>query len=110
MLGEHWETAVEAARRAWAVLDGAEGVVNVNAPDLPAAALKGLRPALLASFGVVQTTVLESGGGLIRLAVSDAEAEHEEGTDAALLADGWATVTVVAPFCDGHPVSVGATG
>lgn len=101
---QHWDAAIEAARRAFPLLDdGAIGVVNVNAPDVPADDLRGLRPARLAKFGVVQTTVLETGSGLIRLAIMDEEAEHEEGTDAALLAAGWATVTLVDPFCESMP-------
>jgi len=58
---------------------------------------------------VVQTTVLETGAGLIRLTVTDEDAEQEEGTDAALLAAGWATVTLVDPFCERVPRAVAAT-
>jgi 5'-nucleotidase len=106
---KHWDGAVEAARRAFPLLDDqARAIVNVNAPDVPAEQIRGPRAARLATFGVVQTTVLETGSGLIRLAVKDEDAENEEGTDAALLAAGWATVTLVDPFCESLPGAVGA--
>jgi 5'-nucleotidase len=96
-----WETAVEAARRLMPALADAppRTVLNLNAPDVPVGELRGLREASLASFGAVQTNVTEHGQGFVRLEVVDINAEREEGTDAAYLADGWATITVLEPIC-----------
>jgi len=38
--------------------------------------------------------------GFVRLEVVDPDAELEAGTDAALLADGWATLTALEPICE----------
>ncbi len=96
-----WETAVEAARHVVPTMADAppRTVLNLNAPDVPPGELRGLREATLASFGAVQTNVTEHGQGFVRLEVVDVNAELEEGTDAAYLADGWATVTALEPIC-----------
>jgi 5'-nucleotidase len=97
-----WDTAVAAARPLLPKLleAPARTVLNLNAPDVPVDALRGLRAAKLASFGAVQTNVTEHGQGFIRVEMADVNAELEEGTDAAFLADGWATVTTLEPICE----------
>ena len=42
----------------------------------------------------------EAGEGFVKIAVADVEAELEEGTDAAFLAAGYASVTPLAPICE----------
>jgi 5'-nucleotidase len=98
----HWDTAATVAARVLpALLDAAPGtVVNLNAPDVSPDRLRGLRHARLASFGAVQTNIAEVGHAFVRLEVVDADAELEEGSDAALLADGWATLTALEPICE----------
>lgn len=74
-------------------------ILNVNVPDLPFGQLRGLRSARLGAFGQVQMAVAEHGAGFVRTALEEA-ADHrpEPGTDMALLLEGWATVTPLAPL------------
>jgi len=104
----HWETAAEVAADLlpWVVQAPPRTVVNVNAPDLPASAVRGRRLAPLASFGAVQTQVAEAGRGFVRIQVTGTDAEQEPGTDAALLAAGWVTVTMIRPICEADDESV----
>lgn len=93
----HWATGADAAI---GVLDELmrhpKGtVVNLNAPNTESH--RGLREATLAPFGIVQTTLSEQGEHHIRLAVEDLPNTPVPGSDAALLADGWATVTAIEP-------------
>jgi len=75
------------------LLDSA--VLNVNVPDIGLESLKGLRAASLASFGAVEGRVGERGEGFVIMTLEPVDAAPEPGTDAALLSDGWATVTLV---------------
>lgn len=97
-----WDTAAAVAARVLpALIDAPPGtVVNLNAPDVALEQLRGLRRAKLASFGAVQTNIAEVGKGFVRLEIVDVHAEAEAGTDAALLAEGWATLTALAPICE----------
>jgi 5'-nucleotidase len=99
---EHWGTAAQVAGEVLrALLAAAQPLVlNVNVPDLPPAALRGLRRARLASFGAVQMTIADVGRGYVQLGVAAASgAEREPGTDATLIAAGFATVTALHPIC-----------
>lgn len=97
-----WDTAVAAARRVLpALLEApAPTVVNLNTPDVAPESLRGIQRARLASFGAVQTNISEVGQGYVRLEMVDVDAELEAGTDAAYLADGWATVTPLQAICE----------
>jgi 5'-nucleotidase len=81
-------------------------VLNVNVPDVELDGLRGLRPATLASFGVVQTNVTEVGRGYVKLTYTDIDADLEPETDAAFLADGYATVTPLVAVCEGEGVDL----
>ncbi|MBF0815839.1 5'/3'-nucleotidase SurE [Microbacterium paludicola] len=70
-------------------------VVNLNVPN--AREHRGVREAPLAPFGIVQTTLSERGEKYIRLAVEDLPNVPEPGTDAALLAEGYVTLTGIEP-------------
>ncbi|BCB84163.1 5'/3'-nucleotidase SurE [Phytohabitans suffuscus] len=93
----HWASAAAiAADLLPAVEDLPEAtVLNLNVPDLPRDRIKGVRRARLASFGQVQMAVAEIGHGYVRTAIEESGARLEEGTDLALLADGYATWTAV---------------
>ncbi|MDQ7903136.1 5'/3'-nucleotidase SurE [Phytohabitans sp. ZYX-F-186] len=95
--GRHWETAAAiAADLLPTVKDLPEGtVLNLNVPDLPRDHVKGVRRARLARFGQVQMAVAETGRGYVRTALEESSARLEEGTDLALLAEGYATLTAV---------------
>lgn len=98
----HWETAREVATAAIrGLLDADEPVVlNVNIPNVPSEDLRGLEQGHLASFGAVQAVMTESGAGYVKLAYEGVDAELEPGTDAALLADGIASVTPLRSVCE----------
>jgi 5'-nucleotidase len=106
--GPHWETAAEAARRMlpWLIDAPAGTVLNVNAPNIPLSELRGFRRAGLANFGAVQTNVSETGEGYVKICLSDIEADYEPGTDAALLVDGYATVTPLRAVCEAAEVEL----
>lgn len=93
----HWETGADAAIGLLPfLLERPRGtVINLNAPNTPEH--RGLVEAGLAPFGIVQTTLKERDATHIRLAVEDLPNTPEPGSDAALLADGWVTVTGIDP-------------
>lgn len=99
----HWDTAAAAARGLlpWlAERAPARTALNVNAPDAAPAAVRGYRTASLATFGAVQANVEEAGRGYVRVQMAAVESADEPGTDAALLADGWVTLTLLQPICE----------
>lgn len=98
----HWETAAHVAAEVipWVMGSARAFVLNVNVPDVDVAALRGLRRARLTGFGTVETVVADRGEGWVQVTVTDVEPHHEPGTDAALLAEGYATVTALQPVCE----------
>ncbi|HKN37666.1 MAG TPA: 5'/3'-nucleotidase SurE [Acidimicrobiia bacterium] len=104
----HWETAAEIARRALPVLLGSEPgtVLNLNAPNVPVREVRGLERARLARFGAVQTNVSERGEGYVKVALAEIDAEYEPGTDAALIAAGYATITPLTAVCEAGAVKL----
>jgi 5'/3'-nucleotidase len=70
-------------------------VFNINAPDVVYAELKGVREARLARFGQVEIVVAERAMGYVRTSVVEEGRKPEPGTDLAVLADGFASVTVI---------------
>jgi 5'-nucleotidase len=91
----HWDTA---ARLATGLLKKVNGtppgtVLNLNVPDVALENVRGVRRAELARFGQVQVIVAQSGKGYVRMALREPDVSSETGTDLALLADGYATVT-----------------
>ncbi|MCW6008169.1 5'/3'-nucleotidase SurE [Micromonospora sp. CPCC 205371] len=93
----HWATAAQyAADLLKTLVDAPEGtVLNLNVPDAPPERVKGVRRARLSRFGQVQITVAEAGQGFVRTALEESGASLEPGTDLALLAEGYATVSAV---------------
>jgi hypothetical protein len=57
--------------------------------------------------GVSQTNQVEKGEGYVKISLSEVDAEHEPGTDAALFA-GYATVTPLRAVCEAWEVEVPA--
>lgn len=93
----HWKTAAGQARTLldWLVAAPSSTILNLNVPDRPAVA--GLREATLAGFGQAQMAVAEQGEGFVRMTVEQTGERLVPGTDLALLADGYATVTALRP-------------
>jgi 5'-nucleotidase len=99
---ENFEAAAAVARSIlpWAVDAPAPMTLNVNVPSVAADELRGTVPAVLAAFGAVHTNVTERGQGYVGITYADVDASREPGTDAALLAEGFATLTPLAPVCE----------
>lgn len=93
----HWRTAARLMSTLLPVLVRLPEptVLNLNVPDLPLDRLRGLRQATLGRFGQVQMTVVEKGSGFVRTSLEERDERHHPGTDMALLADGFATVTAL---------------
>lgn len=104
----HWDTAEAVTLRImqWLEFQQLDGrVLNVNIPDVPLDELRGLRPAPLATYGVVQsaglsftTSVQMSGASSIDCAPGTTC--YEPGTDDYLLRRNWATATMLRPLMD----------
>lgn len=93
----HWDAAAAVAVELLPFLfERPRGtVINVNVPNRPENL--GVVEAALAPFGIVQTTLTERHATHIRLAVEDLPNTPEPGSDAALLAEGWVTLTGLEP-------------
>ncbi len=81
-------------------------ILNLNVPDLAPDDVRGVREASLASFGAVQTNILESGKGYVVTGFSEVDTSSEPDSDAALLAAGWATLTALRPVCQAGDVDL----
>jgi len=90
-----WHAAAQVTRTVLPTLlaQPAGTVLNLNVPNLPAPA--EVREATLAPFGIVQTTLHRDGEHHVRLRVEDLPNEPVAGSDAALLANGYATLTSI---------------
>ena len=97
----HWGTAREVAVLAvrWILGRDEPLVVNINVPNRAPGMIRGFESARLASFGAVQAVMTESGAGYVKLDYRGVDAEFEPGTDAALLAEGFATYTALRSVC-----------
>jgi 5'-nucleotidase len=92
-----WDAAAKVTRRLLPTLLASPmgTVLNLNVPNVRTPA--ELKEAHLAPFGIVQTTMKQEDAQHITLAVEDLPNEPEPGSDAALLAEGFATVTSITP-------------
>jgi len=94
--GYHWVTAAQYAVPAldWvAAGDGAPRVLNVNVPNLPADEVRGVRDANLAPYGEFWVASSDIRSGDLRIEFQGPAHEFDPATDAALVVDGYATVT-----------------
>jgi 5'-nucleotidase len=98
----HWDTAAAVAQRviSWALHAEEPPLLNVDVPDVPLEALRGLRRATLAAHGSVSATITEKGKGYVKVAFEQPDADTDPATDAALLAAGYATCTPLRPVCE----------
>ena len=97
-----WPTATLVAAEVIRVLPDVAGgiVLNVNVPNLPPERLGGIRRAGLAAFGAVQLSVAAPDQGYLEVKMSGSPAELEPGSDSALLAAGFASVTPLHAVCE----------
>ncbi len=97
----HYDTAaiVAASVMGWLLSAPAGTVLNVNVPDLPIHQVRGVREAPLARFGSVEATTWAGGAGegtlRLRMGPSGEQGAFDSGTDSALLAAGFVTVTSI---------------
>jgi 5'-nucleotidase len=105
--GRHWDTAAVLVRRLLPGLLAAPAgtVLNLNVPDRPTAGVE-LRAAGLARFGQTQMAIAETGEGYVRTAVRENGEHPAPGSDLALLADGYATVTPIRPVTHATDITV----
>ena len=105
-LGEprHWQASHQLIRTGVRALAASPvgTTLNLNVPNLPAEEIRGLRQAPLAPFGTVQAQVAESGEGFVKLAYTEPVQAAPPGSDAALLALGYATLTALQPTAELH--------
>jgi len=112
---EHWETAAVLAAEAVAWLKGpvpgpegqAPTMLNINVPNVPLERVRGVRAAVLgrmAASGIGEKPA-QVANGHIRLDLGPPAAAPVEGSDNALLGDGWATVTVLTGVGDAGEAS-----
>lgn len=90
---EHWTAATAVVAGILPRLLGADPgtVFNLNVPNAPEPA--ELRWARLSTYGRVQTSVTELRDGVVSVRAVVQDGELEAGTDAALLAAGFSTIT-----------------
>ena len=91
----HWDTAAELVGTVLPMLTTLPPatVLNLNAPNRPAAEVKSLVWAELATFGAVQSRVDEVDEDVIELVTVYASEDPDPGSDADLLSEGRATIT-----------------
>lgn len=112
-----WDTAVAALDLVlpWFGSRSSPSAVNVNIPAVDPGSLVGLAAARLTRHGTVQAIVSETAAGWVRLTYGAVDGDHEPGSDAALLAAGYVTVTPLlsvseAPPSDLTGLSLATTG
>jgi len=105
---QHWETAAAVAQEVIGALDRiAPGLaLNVNVPNLPLADLRGIRYARLAGFGTVQIQITAPPQEHLELTMSAPPEPLEPGSDHAVLAAGYASVTAVQAICEVPAASI----
>lgn len=100
-----WHTAAEVAGSVLELLLDAppRTVLNVNVPARPSAEIEGIRWARLDSFGSVRSSLAETEDGRLQMAFVGTTHDPAPGSDRALLADGYATVTSVVGVAEAWP-------
>lgn len=93
----HWDTAAALVGDTLKLLADlpAGSVLNLNVPNVASDQVKPVQWAALADFGVVQSRVERLRDGFIDVTTVAVDTELEPGTDAALLAEGHATLTAL---------------
>jgi 5'-nucleotidase len=105
---EHWDAAAGAAAQVLpSLLDMPPGfLLNVNIPNVPAASLHGIRQATLAATGAVQLSIVAETQDYLQVTMAEAAERPRPGTDSALIAAGYVTVTPLRPICEATGVGL----
>ncbi len=103
-----WGTATGLACQAarWLAAAPPRTAVNLNVPNVGLSALRGVRHASLAPVGAMRSSIASHEPGRIRLQLRPNVDAVPEGTDTALVRDGWATVSLLTPPTALHDDSV----
>lgn len=104
-----WATAAAFAPAAleWAAgLDGPPRVVNVNAPDVPLDAVRGVRAGSLAPF--MERWTAQRHPGEVHLEFTGRDREPPAGSDLALVLDGYTSLTVLSGIAQGDATEAAA--
>ncbi|WP_432986285.1 5'/3'-nucleotidase SurE [Dactylosporangium sp. CA-233914] len=98
----HWATAGELAMDllSWLAEAPPATVLNLNVPNRPRPAVRGVRRAVPAPFGQVRMSVAEAARDYARITVVVREETPPPDTDLALLTAGYATLTALRPPAD----------
>ena len=98
---ETWGAVLDVLRPAlaWVREHEPAGALSVNVPHVePGGSVRGLRPATLAAAGVASGSAFEAGEGWVRLSAAtppEDDQPEDPGSDTVLLAQGWATATLL---------------
>jgi 5'-nucleotidase len=97
-----WSTGALVAAEVIRVLPDVTGgiVLNVNVPNLPPERLRGIRRARLAAVGAVHLSVAPPDEGYLEVGLAGPPGEPEPGSDSAVLAAGFASVTPLHAVCE----------
>ncbi len=106
----HWATAAAVADVVlpWLARQARPVALNVNVPNVALDDLRGIARARLASHGAVRATVTERGSSWVQFEYGPVGADHEPGTDVALLADNHACFTPLSVACEATDVDTDA--
>lgn len=114
-LADPWRIETGAAYGVAAVawtLDAPKGsILNVNVPNLPIDAIRGVRSGKLAPFGVVRTVLEGEVDGHLLLTLKETEEELDPDTDTSLVNAGFVSVNaLIGPRAVDHGTAVEALG
>jgi len=101
----HWQTAAAYAQAALGALIGCAPctTVNLNVPNVALDAVLGTRYAELAPFNAVRTVITGRSAGRLHVALQPTELAVPEGTDTALVRQGFVTITFLSPVTSANP-------
>ena len=101
----HWPTAAAYAQAALGALAGAapRTTVNLNVPNVALDEVRGIRYAELAPFNAVRTVITGRSAGRLHVTQQPTELAVPEGTDTALVGQGFATITFLSSVVSVNP-------
>jgi 5'-nucleotidase len=104
----HWATAAHVAEQVVAILPDLEPglLLNVNIPNVPPAGLRGIRTGHLATRGAVAVSYAATDDEFLTVTLAESGERPEPGSDSALLAAGFASVTPFRPVCETSPATL----
>ena len=106
----HWQTAATYAQAALGSLAelAPRTTVNLNVPNVALDAVRGIRFAELAPFNAVRTVITGHSEGRLYVGKQPTEFDVPEGSDTALVNQGFATITFLSPVSAANPPYAGS--